>query len=324
MEIISTTVTSAGVGSTQAVSLKVVTFKSNGLKIAGHLYLPVAGNPVNVLMPAIVVGHPGAGVKEQTAGLYAKQLAERGFITLTFDAAYQGESEGMPRGLEDPAQRVEDIKAAVSFLNTIAEVDPQNIGVLGICASGGYGVSATATDHRIKAVATVSGVDIGRLFSKGADGTQNPAIIQGMLDVAAADRSAQAKGQDAGVFPVFPANEEQARSMGQHVYEGWEYYCTDRAQHPRSAKVFTWNSIDRIAAFDAFRFADMIAPRPVLMIAGSEAATLWITKEGYENAKEPKELFLMEGASHVALYDQEVYVNPVISKLNDFFRSALV
>lgn len=321
METISKTVTSAGVGS---ITPKAVTFKSNGINIAGLLYLPGVDNVSGDFTPAIIVGHPGTGVKEQTAGLYAKLLAEVGFITLTFDAAYQGESAGTPRGLEDPAQRVEDIKSAVSFLNTIEKVDPQKIGVLGICASGGYGVAAAATDKRIKAIATVSGVDVGRLFSKGADGKRSPDVIHGMLDVAADDRTAEAKGQGTGVFPIFPENEEQARAMGQHVYEGWEYYCTARGQHPRSAKVFTWNSVDRIVGFDAFRFAHLIAPRPLLMIAGSEAETLWITKEGYENANEPKELFLLEGASHVALYDREVYVNPAISKLNDFFRSSLV
>jgi fermentation-respiration switch protein FrsA (DUF1100 family) len=321
METISKPVTFPGVGS---VTQKSVTFKSNGIKIAGILYLPGVDKVSNHFTPAIVVGHPGTGVKEQTAGLYARMLAEKGFITLTFDAAYQGESEGTPRGLEDPAQRVEDIKSAVSFLNTIEEVDPQKIGVLGICASGGYGIAAAATDHRIKAIATVSGVDVGRLFSKGADGNQSPAVIQGMLAAAAAARTAEAKGHGAGVFPIFPENEEQARAMGQHAFEGWEYYRMDRGQHPRSAKVFTWSSVDRIAVFDAFRFVHLIAPRPLLMIAGSAADTLWIAKDAYEHANEPKELFLLEGASHVALYDQKEYVEPAISKLNDFFRSNLV
>jgi hypothetical protein len=163
-------------------------------------------------------------------------LAERGFITLAFDPAYQGDSEGEPRGLEDPSQRVEDIKSAVSFLGVRDEVAPNRVGALGICASGGYVIPATATDHRIKAVAAVSGVDMGRQFRDGADGHQAPAIIQGMLDAAAAAHTAEARGDGVGMFPIFPATEEQARVGGQHAFEGWEYYCTDRAVQPSSLR----------------------------------------------------------------------------------------
>jgi uncharacterized protein len=298
-----------------------VTFDSAGLKLAGHLYTPDDGAAGP--RPAIVVGHPGSGVKEQAAGLYAHRLAGQGFITLAFDAAYQGESEGTPRGLEDPAHRVEDIKAAVSFLSVCGDVDPGRIGALGICASGGYVIPATATDHRIKAVATVSAVDLSRQFRLGADGKQDPAVIQGMLDAAAAARTAEARGEGTGVFPIFPDTEDQARAGGQHVFEGWEYYCTGRAQHPRSAKCLTWNSVDRIVYFDAFRFTGLIAPRPLLMIAGREAVTAWMTTEAFELAEEPKELFWIDGASHVDLYDKEKYLPTVISKLAGFFTTSL-
>ncbi|MGW6932175.1 alpha/beta hydrolase [Lentzea sp. NPDC054927] len=276
-----------------------VTFPSNGIEIAGHLYRP-EGEPRG----AIVVGHPGTGVKEQTAGAYARELADRGFLALAFDAAYQGESGGLPRGLEDPFQRVEDIRAAVTFLGG------DGVGVLGICASGGYGVAAAGTDHRIKAIATVSLADIARQFRFGADGTQDPAVLQGLLD----------QVQD-GSFTLFPETAEQARAGGLHSFEGWEYYCTPRGEHTRSAKTVTWSSVGRIAAFDAFRAVDLIAPRPLLLVAGSEAVTSWMSVEAFQKAGGPKEFHWVEGATHVDLYDK--FVPQVAERVSEFFGKNL-
>ncbi|XUL91642.1 alpha/beta hydrolase [Streptomyces galilaeus] len=290
-----------------------VVFPSAGLKLAGHLH-----RPDGVPRAAIVVSHPGGGVKEQAAGLYARRLAERGFVTLAFDAAYQGESEGEPRGLEDPGQRVEDLKAAVSYLGTLDGVDPERIGVLGICASGGYALAATATDPRIRAVGTVSAVDISRQFRLGADGAQDPAVVRGLLTAAA-----EARGTDVERFPIFPGTEEEASAGGPHVHEGWEYYCTPRAQHPRSAKSLTWSSVDRIAGFDAFSSLGLIAPRPVLLISGRAAVTSWMSVEAYQKAYGDKELVWIEGASHVDLYDRDEYVTPAVEKLSGFFGARL-
>jgi fermentation-respiration switch protein FrsA (DUF1100 family) len=155
-----------------------------------------------------------------------------------------------------------------------------------------------------------------------------------MLDQAAAARTTEARGEATGTFAIFPDTEEAARAglspqngvsarLGRHIFEGWEYYCTDRAYHPRSAKAFTWTSLDRIACFDAFRFIAFIAPRPLLMIVGREAATSFMTSEGFWNAQEPKELYWIDGATHVALYDKDEYVTPAIAKLTEFFRAHL-
>jgi len=140
-----------------------------------------------------------------------------------------------------------------------------------------------------------------------------------MLDGAAAARTAEARGDGVQTFKLFPDTEEEARRGGQHVFEGWEYYCTPRAYHPRSAKVLTWSSLDHIALFDAFRSVDLIAPRPLLLIAGREAVTSWMSVQAFQKALGPKELLWIEGAVHNDLYDKEQYVCQAITRLGDFF-----
>ena len=298
-----------------------VRFISGGLQLAGHLYTPdglAAGR-----RPAIIVGHPASGVKEQTAGLYAQRLAERGFITLTFDTGTQGESEGMPRGVEDAARRIDEFKNAVSFLSARGDVDADHIGVLGICASGGYVVPAAATDHRIKAVATVSGVDLGTWYRVGADGKQDPAVFQALLDAAAAARTAEARGAGVGMLPLRPASEAAARASGAIDLDGWNYYCTDHGRHPRQANEFAWSSIDRTSLINGFSFVDMLAPRPLLMVVGTAAVTRWMGEDAIQRAHAPKELFWIEGATHVELYYKPEYVAPAVARLTDFFRTHL-
>ena len=298
-----------------------VTFDSAGLKLAGHLYTPdgASGGP----RPAIVVAHPMTGVKEQTAGLYAERLAQEGFVALAFDSAHWGESEGEPRFLEDPSRRVEDIKNAVSFLSLRAEADPERIGALGICASGGYVIPATVTDHRIKSVATVSAVEEGRFFRNGVDGNQGPEVLQAMLDSAAASRTEEAQGKPPRQQKIHPDTAEEARALGQHTYDGWEYYRTARAYHPNTEDYFALRSVDLIAQFNGMEHIRLIAPRPLLMIAGTAALTADVSRDAIEQALEPKELFWIDGATHVDLYDKEEYVPTAVAKLADFFRSSL-
>jgi fermentation-respiration switch protein FrsA (DUF1100 family) len=300
-----------------------VTFPCAGLNLAGHLYIPDgdSGRPC----AAIVVGPSSSGVKEQASGLYARRLSEQGFVALAFDPAYQGESEGEPRGLEDPTHRTEDFKAAVSYLTTRHDVvDHERIGSLGICGSGGYVLAAAAGDHRIKAVGAVAAADVPRHFRYGGDGTQDPAVFLGMLRAAAAARTAEAAGEGAQTFPLFPSTAEEAFTRGgEYGREGFEYYCTPRGEHPRSAKQLPWISVDRMTFFDAFQGADLIAPRPVLLIVGTRAVTSWMSVDAYQRAQEPKELHWIEGASHVDLYDKDEYVTPAVAKLAEFYKANL-
>jgi fermentation-respiration switch protein FrsA (DUF1100 family) len=303
-----------------------VTFNSNGLKIAGHLYLP-DDYKKGEKRPAIVVGHPLGGVKEQTAGLYAKKLSEKGFIALAFDASYQGESEGEPRFLEDPFARAEDVKSAVTFLETRDEVDQEEIGALGICASGGYVPYAAQTDRRIKAVATVSAADIGDLLRRGtyykAGGTSEETLEQ-HLEESNKARIEEAKGMPPPRKHIVPNSPEEVPKDAPTLFrEAADYYRTPRAQHPNSQNWMLIRSMDKIAGYSSYDRIDMISPHPLLMIAGTEADTRYFSEMAINKANDPKELFLIKGATHIDMYDRDKYVSPAVEKISGFFSQYL-
>jgi fermentation-respiration switch protein FrsA (DUF1100 family) len=301
-----------------------VSFPSHDdLKVVGNLYVPAEYHS-GQRRPGIVVGHPIGGVKEQTAGLYSRLLAERGFITLTFDSTYQGESEGLPRFLEDPASRVEDIKCAVSYMSALPEVDPDRIGGLGICAAGGYVPFAAQTDRRIKAVGTVSAVCAGSMFRDGLGGNQTREQLMGLLEACSNDRTEQAKGNPPRLQRIVPETaEEITPETGQGYREAHEYYRTKRAQHPNSQNWIVLSSFDKIVPYDSYDRIGLLAPHPLLMIAGTDADTRYFSERGIKKAHEPKELFLIEGATHVALYDKMEFVGAAIDKLDAFYKEHL-
>ncbi|MDQ2150149.1 alpha/beta hydrolase [Alcaligenaceae bacterium C4P045] len=291
--------------------------------IAANLFKPANFDPTRKY-PAIVVTHPIGGVKEQTAGLYALRLAEKGFITLAYDASYQGDSGGMPRLMEVPAARVDDISSSIDFLTSHPQVDANGIGSLGICGGGGYVVNAAQTELRIRAVATVSAADIGDLRRSGLANSRSPEERLKLLQDAVAQRSREARGEPIRLVPTVPESSEDFTASTPVMYrEGYEYYKTGRGQHPNSPTRAVFSSLPAQMSFFAFDQIETIAPRPILMIAGANADSLYTSKNAIEKASEPKELFLISEATHIDMYDKPQYVTPAVGKLSAFFRSAL-
>jgi uncharacterized protein len=310
----------ASTSSDSSRKLVAVTFKNGNLKMAGHLYLPAAFDK-SKKYPAIITVHPAGGVKEQTSGLYAQKLAEQGYITLAFDASHQGESEGLPRLLEDPTQRVEDIRSAVDYLTTLSYVNADRIGLLGICAGGGYSLSAAQTDHRIKAVAVVSAVDMGLTVRKGWDGNLSVSEQIKFLETVAKQRSAEANGAKPIYANYVP--EVVDKNIIPDMREAHDYYRTPRAQHPNSANRFLYTSYDKIMAFDAFSQLGTLLTQPALFIVGTKAGSRWQGELAYKLTNSPKELFYIDGATHMDLYDAKPYVPQVVTKLSAFFGKNL-
>ncbi|MGW5570343.1 alpha/beta hydrolase [Nocardia thailandica] len=298
-----------------------IEFRNGTATMAGDLYLPGDFAEARTY-PAIVVVHPGGGVKEQTAGLYARRLADRGFVALAFDASHQGESGGLPRRLEDPAARVQDVRAAVDYLSTLHYGDAERVGALGICAGGGYAVNATMIDRRIKAVAGVSPVDIGATFRKGWDGTAPVETQIATLDAVAAQRAAEAAGAPVAEMGYVPETVDDTTPAD--MVEAHDYYRTPRCAHPNSDNRMLFTaSVPRIFAFDAFDRAEELLDRPVLLVAGTAAGSLWQAENLHKRLPENSELVYVEGAGHVGLYDVPAYVDQAVDALDPFFAGRL-
>lgn len=299
------------------MSQQKVNFKNKNLMMSGIIFLP-EGFDESKKYAALVVSHPAGGVKEQTAGLYAEKMAEHGFVTLAFDATYQGESEGTPRHLEDPNARVADVSAAVDYLTTLPYIDAEKIGAIGICASGGYVTAATKQDHRIKAMVSVSGVDIGEMYHVGWSGNGPDMDIPATLEAIGKQRIAEANGAETLILDWIGKKEEiQLPEM----LEGYEYYKTPRAQHCNATGALRFVDLQALIAFRAYDRIDTLLTQPLLIVAGSEAGTLWSSRLLNEKAaSKNKELVILEGANHFDLYDQPEYVNQVVDKAVSFFN----
>jgi uncharacterized protein len=289
-----------------------------GTNIIANLFKP-AGLAAGRRYAAVVVTHPFGGVKEQTAGLYAQRLAEEGFIALAYDASYQGESGGEPRLMEVPAQRLDDISCAIDYLVQHPQVDRERIGSLGICAGGSYALCQAQTELRVRAVAAVSTFNLGEARREGMGTVSYDERMKRLRDAAEA-RSREASGEPVQLVPVVPDSAANFTERTPQLYrEGYDYYRTSRAQHPNSPNRYVLSSVPQQMAFFPFEQLETISPRPLLVIAGSKADTLFWSQQVYQKAKEPKELFVVEGATHIDLYDRPQFVTPAVAKLKEFF-----
>ena len=297
--------------------------RNDGISIAANVYTP-AGYDKTKKYPAIVVAHPNGGVKEQVAGLYAELLAKQGYIVIAPDAAYQGASGGTPRNVDTPSSRTADLHAAADFISTYAGVDANRIGILGICGGGGYTLNAAKTDKRFKAVATLSMFNTGLVRRNGFKNSQ-VATIQQRLKEASEAREEEARGGEVRYVGNMPkmSKEEVAKMPFELYREGYEYYLETHA-HPNSTFRYTQSSLLDLMRFDATDQIELIN-QPLLMLAGSKADTRDMTEDAFAKAvnAQAKELYLLEGATHIQTYWKEPYVTQAVKKLTEFFKKNL-
>lgn len=304
------------------VNIHSVTYKLNSLDISANVYTP-ANYDSTKKYPAVVVAHPNGGVKEQVAGLYAQRLAERGYVAIAADAAYQGASGGQPRNLDKPANRIEDIHAMADFITQYAGVDTSRLGLLGICGGGGYSLKAAQTDKRFKSIATLSMFDSGLVRRNGYQDSQVDTIQQ-RLKLAADARAQEAAGGEIIYTGDAKLTDEQISRLPFDLYrQGYEYYGKTHA-HPNATFRYTMSSLLDLMRFDATSNMDLIN-QPLLMIAGSKADSLYMTEKAFNLAigTKNKELFKIDDATHIETYWVPKYVDQAVSRLVKFYGKNL-
>ncbi len=304
------------------VNIHPVAYKLNGLDISANVYTPANFDPGKTY-PAVVVAHPNGGVKEQVAGLYAQRLAQQGYITITADAAYQGASGGSPRNVDKPANRVEDIHGMADFISQYPSVNAARLGLLGICGGGGYSLKAAQTDKRFKSVATVSMFNSGRVRRNGFMDSQL-ATVQERLKQASDARAQEAAGGKIVYANDVQLSDEQIARLPFEMYrQGFEYYGKTHF-HPNASARFTLSSLLDLMSFDVTDQIELI-DQPLLMIAGTRADSLYMSEEAFAKAigTKDKELFKIEGATHIETYWVPGYVDGAIGKLTAFYARTL-
>lgn len=307
---------------------KTVSYMNREVQMTADLYLP-KNFDASKQYAAIVVSQPGTGVKEQTAGLYANWLAGEGFVAIAYDPAYQAQSNGEPRYLEDPAVRARDIRYTIDFLQSLPYVDGYRIGAVGICGGGGYTVFTALTDKRIKALATISGSNLGD-FNRNID----PRGAIAALEQAATERTLKNKGKAASVTQSeVRTTAEASAEVPTPVFDDVDlqgvadYYGSTRGYSPNRKLVSYPEGTASMFSYDAFHLADRLLNQPLRIFIGSRSGIINSPADGrrlYELAvSNDKELVVVEGASHFDLYDLPEYTTKIVKELTAFFGKTL-
>ena len=307
---------------TDEINIHCVTYKLKGIDISANVYTPVGYDPSSHY-PAVVIAHPNGGVKEQVAGLYAHRLAESGYITIAADASYQGASGGVPRNVDKPAHRIEDIRGMADFITQYPGVNADQLGLLGVCGGGGYALKAAQTDKRFIAVATLSMFNSGLVRRNGFMNSQL-STIQERLSAASEARALEAAGGEIHYTANTKITDEIADKMPFELYREGHYYYNRTHAHPNSTFRYTMSSLLDLMEFDASIHMELIN-QPLLMIAGSKADSYYMTDRAFNLATgtDEKELFLIKGATHIQTYFVPEYVAQAVTKLNEFFGKFL-
>ncbi|SMB77719.1 alpha/beta hydrolase [Deinococcus hopiensis] len=292
-----------------------------GIELAGDLYTPINLDETRTY-PALVIGPPHGGVKEQGPGVYANELARRGFVVLAFDPSYTGESGGEPRRVTSPEIFAEDFSAGVDYLGTLPYVSREQIGAIGICGSGGFVLSQASIDPRIRAVATSAMYDISGMHREGWNDEGTAAQRQSALQNAAEQRWKDVDTGEAQLQPQFPL-EMPASGLDPITHEFFEYYVksNNRGWHPRSTGAFTLTSVPAHINFGQLKNLQDLAPRRVLLITGEMAHSKWFSDKVHTQLPDDSELVVVPGARHIDLYD-DIGKIP-FDRLEAFFKENL-